>query len=58
VLAGGGTRAISASYALNGTVGQGIVGPADSASFGMLSGYWQPWQDLRLYLPLVMKNFL
>lgn len=40
VLAGGGSRADSAAYAMNGTVGQGIVGLSDSTSFQMQSGYW------------------
>jgi hypothetical protein len=58
VLAGGGSRAESASHALNGTLGQGIVGLSDSTSFQMQSGYWygasQPRH--RIYLPLVLRN--
>ncbi len=56
VLAGGGERAASANFALNSTLGQWAAGPADAASYAMNSGYWQPWPDLLLYLPLVLKS--
>ena len=57
-MSGGGGRAASASFAMNSTVGQAAVGISDSPSYRMSSGYWQPWLDRFLYLPLVMKNFL
>jgi len=59
-LAGGGARAASTSYALHGTLGQWAALPAvaaDDTSYAINSGYWQRWQDLRLYLPLVVKSF-
>lgn len=56
VLAGGGGRADSAHYAMNGTVGQAAVGFSDSASYGVQSGYWQNWPDYVIYLPLVLKE--
>ncbi len=58
VLAGGGGRADSTHYAMNGTVGQAAVGFSDSASYGMQSGYWQNWPDYRIYLPLILRGYL
>ena len=59
VLAGGGSKADSAAYAMNGTLGQGIVALSDSASFQMQSGYWYGvWLPKhRAYLPLVVRGY-
>ena len=57
VLAGGGGRADSTHYAINGTLGQAAVGFSDSTSYGMQSGYWQNWPDYRIYLPLTLKAY-
>jgi hypothetical protein len=56
VLAGGGGRVASLSYALNGTVGQALVGSSDSTSYQLLSGYWQKWPDYAILLPLILKG--
>jgi hypothetical protein len=55
VMAGGGSRADSAAYAMNGTLGQGLVGIADSTGLRMQSGYWYV-SRYRVYLPLVLRG--
>jgi len=55
-LAGGGGRVASASYAMNSTVGQAAVGLSGSASYRVLSGYWQNWPDYHIFLPLILKG--
>jgi hypothetical protein len=57
VLAGGGGRADSTHYAVNGTIGQAAVGFSDSTSYGLQSGYWQNWPDYHIYLPLNLKGY-
>jgi hypothetical protein len=56
VLGGGGGRADSTHYAMNGTVGQAAVGFSDSASYGMQGGYWQNWPGHHVYLPLIVRS--
>ena len=56
VLAGGGGKPASASYAMHSTIGQSLVDFSDSASFGVQSGYWQNWPDYAVYLPLIVKS--
>ena len=58
VAGSGGEEASSASYRLQGTAGQGIVGPpaASSASFVLSSGYWFVDRGGIIYLPLVKKQ--
>jgi hypothetical protein len=56
VLAGGGGKSASTHYAMNGTLGQAIVGFSESGSYGTQTGYWQIWPDYRIYLPLVLSN--
>ncbi len=56
VLAGGGGRAASTHYAMNGTVGQAAVGLSDDTQYGISSGYWQNWPDYVVFLPLILKN--
>ncbi len=41
VISSGGTKGSSASFDLQGTVGQTSVGVGSSASFGLQHGYWQ-----------------
>ena len=57
VLGGGGGRADSTHFAMNGTVGQGAVGFSDSTSHEMQSGYWQDWPAYHIYLPLVVRRY-
>lgn len=56
VMAGGGSPADSAPYAMNGTLGQGIVGISDGTGLQMSSGYWYVSRH-RVYLPLVFRNY-
>jgi hypothetical protein len=56
VLAGGGGRVASTSYAMNGTVGQAMVGLSESTSYRLSSGYWQKGQDYAILLPLILKG--
>ncbi len=53
-MAGGGGRAASASYALDGTIGQALAGPSASATYQLNSGYWQNWPNY-VYLPVIQK---
>ena len=55
VMAGGGGRAESGSYAANSTLGQAAVGPSNNSTYGMYTGYWQRWLDQFIFLPLIMK---
>jgi hypothetical protein len=59
VLAGGGGRADSTHYAMNGTAGQAVVGFSDNASYGMQSGYWSGTSlpGYGVYLPLVLRGY-
>ena len=56
VLAGGGGRAASTHYAMNGTVGQAAVGLSDGTEYGIASGYWQNWPAYVVFLPLILKG--
>jgi hypothetical protein len=57
VLGSGGGQAASASYRVNGTVGQGIASPpyGGSARFSLSSGFWYSDQ-MHLYLPVITSN--
>lgn len=57
VLAGGGGRAASTNYAMDGTLGQAALGVSDGAQHGMSSGYWQNWPGTYVvFLPLILKS--
>jgi hypothetical protein len=53
----GGAPAASATYALNFTVGQAVIGVSSSDNFQACLGFWcevaRPW---RVYLPLVLTD--
>ncbi|MBC7226209.1 MAG: hypothetical protein H5T61_03130 [Thermoflexales bacterium] len=56
VIGGGGGHAEAAPYALDGTVGQPIVGQV--SNYSLCSGYWcGAAAQVRVYLPLVLRNF-
>jgi hypothetical protein len=55
-LAGGGARSASTHYAAWSSLGQAVVGPSASTSFGLESGYLQRWLDIPVFLPLVMRG--
>jgi hypothetical protein len=64
VLGGGGEQAASASYSLEGTLGQPIIDAGSSATFAVQPGYWggagaastAPFSG-KLFLPLAMRDF-
>ncbi len=54
VVASGGTTMSSASFTMQSTSGQPVAGPASSASYSLLSGYWQSFQAAvrEIFLPV------
>ena len=58
VIGGGGGHAEAAPYALDGTLGQPIVGQADSPPYDLCAGFWcGAAAQYRVYLPLVVRDF-
>ena len=57
VIGGGGGHAENTLYALEGTVGQAIVGQISSVPYKNCAGFWCAWEGFQLYLPLVLKNY-
>ena len=52
----GGRQVSSENYSLNLTVGQSVVGSAESASYQTRLGFWQDFLSImKIYLPLVLK---
>lgn len=45
VISSGGTNGSSASFSLNGTVGQTVVGTGSSDNFSLTHGYWQEFES-------------
>jgi len=56
VIGGGGGHAEAAPYALDGTLGQPIVGQAASLPYDLCAGFWCGAPPYRIYLPLLLKN--
>jgi hypothetical protein len=56
VLGGGGGHAEAAPYAMDGTLGQPIVGQAASLPYDLCAGFWCGAPPYRIYLPLLLKN--
>ncbi len=53
----GGGVVSSANYAINFTVGQAVIGTADSTSYVGCLGYWcSTAVEYRVYLPLILRN--
>jgi hypothetical protein len=57
VIGGGGGHAEDTLYALDGTVGQAIVGQISSVPYKNCAGFWCAWEGFQLSLPLVLKNY-
>jgi hypothetical protein len=58
VIAGGGGPSTSSSYAVNATIGQPVIGPAEGASKFVGAGYWYHtlWElVVQVFLPLVLR---
>jgi len=58
VIGSGGGESSSASYQVNGTVGQSITSQptSESASFVVSSGYWFVDTGTTVYLPTILRN--
>lgn len=58
VIGGGGGESSSASYQVNGTIGQNVTGPPSvgSVSFVLSSGYWFIDTRTTIYLPAVLRS--
>ena len=57
VIGSGGKLSTSASFALDGTIGQSASGSSSGASYNLCSGYWCAGEiEVHIYLPLVMQN--
>lgn len=56
VMRNGGGESSSASYKVNGTIGQSVVQSAQSNPHNLIvnSGYW--YADTAVYLPIIIKN--
>ena len=58
VIGGGGGHAEAGAYALDGTIGQAMVGVASSGSSELCAGFWCGAAAVyKTYLPLVVRNF-
>lgn len=57
VIGGGGGHAQADIYALDGTIGQAVVGTATDTGLELCSGFWcgAPGR-YKVYLPLVLRN--
>jgi hypothetical protein len=59
VISGGGQKMESASYNMNGTTGQSVIGLAQAANHAISSGFWyvrHPVVEIQqLYLPLIVR---
>jgi hypothetical protein len=60
VIGGGGGHVESGDgvYALDGTIGQAVVGTATDTGYELCSGFWCGVAvEYRIYLPIVLKNY-
>lgn len=58
VIGGGGGHVEAAPYALDGTVGQAVVGVVTDAGYELCSGFWcRAVAGYKIYLPLVLRNW-
>ncbi len=55
VISAGGARVAAGSYALDGTIGQAIVGVVSAGSYQVCSGFWCGLGIYKLFLPIIMK---
>ncbi len=58
ILGGGGGHVEATPYALNGTIGQAVVGMATDTDCELCSGFWcAAAAEYRVYLPLVLRGY-
>ena len=55
VIGSGGGDSSSNTYAISGTIGQGVTAVSTSSSYSIASGYWTGSSLYTLYLPTVLK---
>jgi hypothetical protein len=57
VMAGGNLTTQSASYAIDSSIGQSVVGFETSSSYQMGSGYWYgARRQYTIYLPVILRS--
>lgn len=61
VIGSGGGQSTSASYKVNGTIGQSLpslpnVNTHSSSNFSLQSGYWSAHSGTAVYLPIIVKH--
>ncbi len=56
VLDGGGAPATAGQVSLNGSLGQTVIGPSTSASYGLQAGHWLENTGVANYLPVIIKS--
>lgn len=59
VIGGGGGPVEAGTYALDGTIGQAVVGLATDTSLEICSGFWcgAAAAGYKIYLPVVLRNY-
>jgi hypothetical protein len=58
VIGGGGGHVEAGVYALDGTIGQAVVGTAKDTGYELCSGFWcGAVVEYKIYLPIVLKNY-
>lgn len=55
-MTGTGGVSISPNFSMNLTVGQTITGHVVSTGFAVNLGYWQNWDPLSVFLPIIVKQ--
>jgi hypothetical protein len=55
VISAGGGNASSASYSMEATLGQPIVGPSSSLDTRLSAGFWQSSVGYRIFLPILLR---
>jgi hypothetical protein len=55
VFSGGGARVAAGSYALDGTIGQAIVGEVSMGGYRVCSGFWCGLGIYKILLPIIFK---
>jgi hypothetical protein len=57
VIGGGGGHAETAPYALDGTVGQPLVGVVSNTPYQLCFGFWGGGAEYKIYLPVILRNY-
>jgi len=58
VIGGGGRHIDATPYALDGTIGQAVVGVATDTGYELCAGFWcGAAVEYAIYLPLILRNY-